>query len=109
VWSVKMLMGYTNAVDFPSKVPTCIIGICTIQILPIALFELHGNSNLEKCEKCNHEYIRDYDCCMGRYDHLTGRKCDDPKCNGNLKDTIIHFEESLPLGKYITVTCITFL
>ena len=37
---------------------------------------------------------------MGRYDHLTGRKCDDPKCNGDLKDTIIHFEESLPLGRW---------
>ena len=26
----------------------------------------------------------------------TGRKCDDPRCNGHLKDTIVAFGESLP-------------
>ncbi|XP_065912209.1 NAD-dependent protein deacetylase-like isoform X2 [Dysidea avara] len=62
-----------------------------------ALFELHGNSNLEKCEKCDHEYLRDYRCSIGLRNHLTGRKCDDPKCKGNLKDTIIHFGETLPV------------
>ena len=28
-------------------------------------------------------------------EHRTGRKCDNPKCNGFLKDTIINFGESL--------------
>jgi len=65
----------------------------------LALFELHGNSNLEKCEKCHHEYLRDYRCSIGLHNHLTGRQCDDSNCKGNLKDTIIHFGENLPVGK----------
>ena len=28
-------------------------------------------------------------------EHKTGRKCDTPDCNGDLKDTIINFGESL--------------
>lgn len=28
-------------------------------------------------------------------DHNTGRKCDDPSCKGNLKDSIINFGENL--------------
>lgn len=28
-------------------------------------------------------------------EHLTGRKCDTPGCNGDLKDTIINFGEKL--------------
>ena len=24
------------------------------------LFEVHGNSNVEKCTKCKHEYLRDF-------------------------------------------------
>ena len=31
-------------------------------------------------------------------EHLTGRKCDTPGCNGDLKDTIINFGEPLNLG-----------
>lgn len=65
----------------------------------LALFELHGNSNLEKCEKCGHEYLRDFRCSSGLRNHLTGRKCDDVQCGGNLKDTIIHFGETLPVGE----------
>ena len=30
-------------------------------------------------------------------DHLTGRKCDTPDCDGDLKDTIINFGETLNL------------
>ena len=78
----------------------------------LALFELHGNSNLEKCEKCHHEYLRDYRCSVGLRNHLTGRKCDDSKCKGNLKDTIIHFGETLPVGKLLQHTIyvhVTFL
>lgn len=29
------------------------------------------------------------------HEHKTGRKCDDPKCRGDLKDTIINFNENL--------------
>ena len=28
-------------------------------------------------------------------EHFTGRNCDDPKCKGKLKDTIINFGENL--------------
>lgn len=31
----------------------------------------------------------------GTKEHKTGRKCDDPKCKGDLKDTIINFGENL--------------
>ena len=36
-----------------------------------ALFELHGNSNVEKCRRCKREYLRDYRV-VGRYSHFTG-------------------------------------
>ena len=65
----------------------------------VALFELHGNSNLERCDKCGHEYLRDFRCSVGLRNHVTGRKCDDVRCGGNLKDTIIHFGETLPVGE----------
>jgi NAD-dependent SIR2 family protein deacetylase len=63
-----------------------------------ALFELHGNSNVEKCTKCGHEYLRDFGVRTSQrvHSHLTGRQCDDPKCRGKLKDTIINFGENLP-------------
>ena len=59
--------------------------------------ELHGNTNLEVCEDCGREYMRD---CRVReakrvHDHRTGRMCESPGCNGHLKDTIINFNESL--------------
>jgi len=59
------------------------------------LFELHGNSNVEKCAKCKHEYLRDYRV-VGLRNHETGNVCDDPKCGGKLRDTIINFGENLP-------------
>ena len=82
-----------------------------------ALFELHGNSNVEKCRRCKQEYLRDYRV-VGLYSHFTGmsantahihnincvcvcsavNKCDDPSCRGELLDTIINFGESLPEG-----------
>ena len=64
-----------------------------------ALWELHGNNNMEKCKKCGHEYLRDFKCSRSKMKHLTGRNCDDPKCGGKLRDTIINFGESLPDGK----------
>ena len=30
-----------------------------VYILSIALCELHGNANLERCSKCGNEYLRD--------------------------------------------------
>ena len=59
--------------------------------------ELHGNTNLEVCEDCGREYMRD---CRVReakrvHDHRTGRMCESPGCNGHLKDTIINFNENL--------------
>eukprot|EP01022_Parablepharisma_sp_SALTPOND_P000917 TRINITY_DN105249_c1_g1_i1.p1 TRINITY_DN105249_c1_g1~~TRINITY_DN105249_c1_g1_i1.p1 ORF type:complete len:460 (+),score=31.77 TRINITY_DN105249_c1_g1_i1:186-1382(+) len=63
-----------------------------------SLAELHGNRNLEKCAKCGKHYMRDFRTrtALDVHDHKTGRKCDDPKCGGDLYDTIVNFEESLP-------------
>lgn len=33
---------------------------------------------------------------FGVFDHVTGRQCDDPSCQGRLMDSIINFGESLP-------------
>jgi len=84
-------------------------------IPPNNLCELHGNSTLEICKKCDREYMRDYKCrnslrAQKVHDHNTGRKCLVPECGGNLHDTIINFNESLPqmtLGKalYNTNQC----
>eukprot|EP00475_Leptophrys_vorax_P041205 TRINITY_DN7774_c0_g1_i1.p1 TRINITY_DN7774_c0_g1~~TRINITY_DN7774_c0_g1_i1.p1 ORF type:complete len:583 (-),score=178.36 TRINITY_DN7774_c0_g1_i1:60-1787(-) len=60
------------------------------------LSELHGNTYLEICTKCGKEYLRTQTVGSGRRDHLTGRKCDDDSCKGNLRDSIINFEEKLP-------------
>ena len=64
----------------------------------LALWELHGNNNMEKCKKCGHEYLRDFKCSRSKMKHLTGRTCDNPKCGGKLRDMIINFGESLPDG-----------
>ena len=66
-------------------------------ILPKNLCELHGNTNLETCTRCKKEYMRDFRVRnAGRcHDHLTGRKCENPKCQGTLKDSIINFGENL--------------
>jgi len=67
-------------------------------IPPSQLSELHGNTNLEVCDKCGKEYMRDFDCQNGAsVDHHTGRKCSVEGCDGSLIDTIINFGESLPL------------
>jgi len=71
--------------------------------------ELHGNSFMEVCWKCEAEYLRTFDAaavsgrggvnckeCLERvpnYCHCTDRKC---KCGAVLKDSIIHFGEDLP-------------
>ena len=42
----------------------------------------------------NHALKRGHSLCCP-----IGRQCDDPKCRGKLKDTIINFGENLPEGK----------
>ena len=61
------------------------------------LSELHGNTNLEICEDCGREYMRDHRVRVAKrcVEHRTGRKCENPGCNGHLKDTIINFGENL--------------
>lgn len=59
--------------------------------------ELHGNTNLEICQKCKKHYLRDFRVrtALKTHDHATGRKCDNKTCNGNLRDSIINFGENL--------------
>ena len=66
-------------------------------IPPENLSELHGNTNLELCENCGREHMRDMRVRTAKqvHEHKTGRKCDTPSCNGDLKDTIINFGENL--------------
>ena len=66
-------------------------------IAPDMMSELHGNTNLEVCTKCGREHMRDHRVrnAQRTKDHLTGRNCDTPSCNGALKDTIINFGENL--------------
>jgi len=61
------------------------------------LAELHGNTNLEVCEKCGREYMRDFRVRNAQkvHEHKTGRSCDNPDCRGPLIDTIINFGENL--------------
>jgi len=66
-------------------------------IKPEIMSELHGNTNLEVCEKCGQEYMRDHRVRTAKVntEHRTGRRCDKNWCNGHLKDTIINFKERL--------------
>jgi NAD-dependent SIR2 family protein deacetylase len=65
---------------------------------PAQISELHGNSNIEECEKCGKQYLRDFACYrIGRgHDHYTGRHCVIPNCNGRLLEYTIDFGQSLP-------------
>lgn len=59
------------------------------------LSELHGNIFTETCSDCHATYHRDFEVPLDdSTDHETGRKCE--KCNGILRDNIIHFGEDLP-------------
>ena len=62
-----------------------------------SISELHGNTNLEVCEECGREYMRDHRVrnAQKTKEHRTGRMCESPGCNGHLKDTIINFGEQL--------------
>lgn len=59
--------------------------------------EVHGNTNLEVCIKCKIGYMRDFRVRTAKNvkEHKTGRRCDNVKCGGELRDTIINFGESL--------------
>jgi len=59
--------------------------------------EVHGNTNLEVCGKCQTGYMRDFRVRNAQNVklHKTGRKCDDATCRGDLADTIINFGENL--------------
>ena len=60
--------------------------------------ELHGNHNLEICDRCGRDYMRDFKTRNDKNEfdeHYTGRRCDNEECNGPLFDTIINFGESL--------------
>ena len=53
---------------------------------------------MEECTKCKRPYFRDFIVRNPKNkakEHKTGRKCDDPRCRGYLKDTIINFGENL--------------
>lgn len=64
---------------------------------PTKLAEVHGNTNLEKCQKCKKEYMRDFRVRTAQkvHDHETGRICEDETCKGKLIDSIINFGENL--------------
>lgn len=61
------------------------------------IYELHGNTNLEVCEKCNQDYMRDFRVRDAKkaHDHKTSRMCDNTGCKGQLHDSIINFGENL--------------
>eukprot|EP01125_Pyxidicula_operculata_P008812 TRINITY_DN2925_c0_g1_i1.p1 TRINITY_DN2925_c0_g1~~TRINITY_DN2925_c0_g1_i1.p1 ORF type:complete len:601 (+),score=153.95 TRINITY_DN2925_c0_g1_i1:1315-3117(+) len=57
--------------------------------------ELHGNGYLEICARCDKHYLRSNSVLDSREDiwsHRTGRYC---SCGGYLRDTIVHFTESI--------------
>lgn len=61
------------------------------------IYELHGNTNLEVCQTCRKDYMRDFRVREAKknLDHKTSRKCDNKECNGELHDSIINFGENL--------------
>lgn len=56
---------------------------------------LHGCIFTEQCEKCHKEYFRDFDV-GGVSFQKTGRKCEEDGCDGDLRDTILDWEDELP-------------
>eukprot|EP00466_Bigelowiella_natans_P002424 jgi/Bigna1/56526/estExt_Genewise1Plus.C_1020019 len=63
-----------------------------------SISELHGNSNMEECEKCGQQYFRDFSChrIKRSRDHFTGRYCSHKDCNGRLLEYTIDFGQNLP-------------
>lgn len=69
------------------------------------LSELHGNMFIEKCDRCETEYIRrDAVTTVGL--KRTGRMCQRKgirgQCRGKLRDTILDWEDSLPYKDLVT-------
>ena len=64
--------------------------------------ELHGNGNIEFCEDCGCEYLRDFHCTRLKRgsDHYTGRHCvmqmKGKVCGGRLMNSTIDFGQNLP-------------
>ena len=56
---------------------------------------LHGCAFTEKCELCNKEYFRDFDV-QGMSFQKTGRQCENDECQGDLRDTLLDWEDELP-------------
>jgi hypothetical protein len=53
----------------------------------VQLYELHGNTNLERCPKCGAEYMRDFrtrNSTKGVHHHGTGRTCTKEGCGTEL-------------------------
>ena len=66
--------------------------------------ELHGNMFIEKCNVCNTKYINNK--CVNTIGlKPTGKKCNKVKnkgtCRGELHDTILDWDDSLPAGNLI--------
>lgn len=59
------------------------------------LVEVHGNQNLEICNKCDQHYMRDFKTGKSSHDHKTGRSCEISTCKGELRDSIINFNQAL--------------
>ena len=64
---------------------------------------LHGCIFTEKCEKCCQEYFRDFDV-GGMSFQKTGRKCDVSTCRGDLRDTMLDWEDELPEEEFELAT-----
>ncbi|XP_058115228.1 NAD-dependent protein deacetylase SRT1-like isoform X1 [Magnolia sinica] len=60
------------------------------------LAELHGNSFRELCPSCGLEYVRDFEVeTIGMKE--TTRRCSGRNCGAKLKDTVLDWEDALPL------------
>ena len=59
------------------------------------LSDVHGNMNVERCEKCKFEQVKDGSVKNRELkNHYTGRTCPQAGCNGKMRDTIINFGEN---------------
>ncbi|XP_055106456.1 NAD-dependent protein deacylase sirtuin-6 isoform X5 [Hylobates moloch] len=99
VWELARLVWQSSNVVFHTGA-----GISTASGIPDfrdKLAELHGNMFVEECAKCKTQYVRDTVVgTMGL--KATGRLCTVAKarglraCRGELRDTILDWEDSLP-------------
>ena len=59
------------------------------------LAELHGNCFAERCERCEREYVRDFEMPSVGFKR-TGRACGEAGCGGRLRDQVLDWEDALP-------------